>query len=539
MRDIAIIGGGINGCGIARDAAGRGLSVLLAEKGDLASGTSSASTKLIHGGLRYLEHYGFRLVRESLKEREVLLSMAPHIIRPLRFVLPHHRGLRSALLIRAGLFVYDHLGGRRSLPQSTSVDLSRAPAGRPLKAGFMRGFEYSDCWVDDARLVVLSAMDAAARGAQICVRTEVISACRIDDHWQINLRNTVSGRQKTVKARALVNATGAWMADTTAQPITSHALPRVRLVKGSHIIVRKLFDHDNAYIFQNSDRRIIFAIPYERDYTLIGTTDVDFTGDLSMITISPEEIDYLCGAANEYFVRPITASDVVWSYSGVRSLQDDGQVSAQDATRDFVLALDGHRGEAPLLSIVGGKITTYRHVAEEALKILAPTFPHAGPSWTRGTPLPGGDFTAASGPEQLARDLTTAIPQLGASTSERLASTYGTMARGIMADITGPEDLGIHFGAGLYEREVTHLIDNEWAMTADDILWRRTKLGLRLSEGESGRLSDWLSVALQAEHRRQRDQQADINHKASEKWPMRRHQHYYRDCGQSGDKTVS
>jgi len=493
MRDIAIIGGGINGCGIARDAAGRGLSVLLAEKGDLASGTSSASTKLIHGGLRYLEHYRFRLVRESLKEREVLLSMAPHIIRPLRFVLPHHRGLRSAFLIRVGLFVYDHLAGRRSLPPSRAVDLSRTGANRPLKAGFTRGFEYSDCWVDDARLVVLNAMDAAARGAQIRVRTEVMSACRTDDHWQINLRNTVSGRQETAKARALVNATGAWMADTTAQRIRSLAIPRVRLVRGSHIVLRKLFDHDNAYIFQNSDRRIIFAIPYERDYTLIGTTDVDFTGDIAKVTISPEEIDYLCGAANEYFANSIVPSDVVWSYSGVRSLQDDGQTSAQNATRDFVLVLDGHGGEPPLLSVVGGKITTYRHVAEEALKMLASAFPHAGPSWTRGTPLPGGDF-AGNDRDRLARDLASAFPALDAATADRLSRTYGTMTRDIFAGIAQAEDLGTHFGAGLYEREVAHLVKNEWAMTADDVLWRRTKLGLRLSEGECSRLSDWLSA---------------------------------------------
>ena len=490
MRDIAIIGGGINGCGIARDAAGRGLSVLLAEKDDLASGTSSASTKLIHGGLRYLEHYSFRLVRESLREREVLLAMAPHIIRPMRFVLPHHHGLRPAFLIRLGLFLYDHLGGRRSLPPSKAVDLTRTSAGAALKPGFLRGFEYSDCWVDDARLVVLNAMDAATRGAEIRVRTEVVSAVRNGDHWQIVLRNTVSGQQETAQARALVDASGAWMAETTPR-IRSHTAPRVRLVRGSHIVVRKLFDHDNAYIFQNADRRIIFAIPYERDYTLIGTTDVDFTGDLSRIKISPEEIDYLCGAANEYFTNSIAASDVVWGYSGVRSLQDDGKTLAQDATRDFVLALDGRQGEPPLLSIVGGKITTYRRVAEEALKMLA--FPRARATWTRGAPLPGGDF-GGSGQKQLAQDLATAVPQLGVSTSERLVRAYGTMARAIMAGIDRPNDLGIHFGAGLYEREVMHLVDNEWAMTADDILWRRTKLGLRLNEQECRRLSDWLSA---------------------------------------------
>jgi len=495
MHDIAIIGGGINGCGIARDAAGRGLSVLLAEKDDLASGASSASTKLIHGGLRYLEHYHFRLVRESLREREVLLGMAPHIIEPLRFVLPHHRGLRPAILIRLGLFLYDHIGGRRSLPPSAAIDLLDTPAGRPLKPGFERGFEYSDCWVDDARLVVLNAMDAAARGATIRVRTEVMSARRSDGHWQIELRDTVSGERETVEARALVNASGAFVADTAAHRIEAQALPRVRLVKGSHIVVRKLFGHDRAYIFQNSDRRIVFAIPYESDFTLIGTTDVDFTGDPSRVSITEGETEYLCAAANEYFINSIAPSDVIWSYAGVRSLQDDGQVSAQDATRDFALELDGHRGQPPLLSIVGGKITTYRRVAEAALGMLAPAFPRAGPPWTRGAPLPGGDLAGMSR-DQLARELAAACPPLGPTVAERLARTYGTMARAMFAGIAREEQLGIDFGAGLYEREVVHLVGNEWAMTADDVLWRRTKLGLRMSEAERRRLSDWLAARM-------------------------------------------
>jgi glycerol-3-phosphate dehydrogenase len=492
MHDIAIIGGGINGCGIARDAAGRGLSVLLAEKGDLASGTSSASTKLIHGGLRYLEQYNFRLVRESLKEREVLLAMAPHIVRPMRFVLPHHGGLRPAYLIRLGLFLYDHLGGRRILPASNALDLSQAAAGKPLKPNFVQGFEYSDCWVDDARLVVLNAIDAAARGAKIRVRTEVMSAHRSDGHWRIELRNGVSGRQETAKARALVNATGAWVADIATHRVRSHRIPRIRLVRGSHIVVPKLFDHDHAYIFQNSDRRVIFAIPYEQGLTLIGTTDVDFDGDIAKATISKEEVEYLCGAVNEYFVSSVAPTDVIWSYSGVRSLHDDGQISAQDATRDFALELDGKEGEPLLLSIVGGKITTYRRLAEEALKLLAPAFPHAGQAWTHNGPLPGGDF-ACDGRDELARDLTVSFPMLTTGTSNRLAKTYGTMAREIFAGVARPEDLGLHFGADLYEREVAHLVKNEWAMTADDILWRRTKLGLRLTEAERDRLEHWLS----------------------------------------------
>jgi glycerol-3-phosphate dehydrogenase len=495
MHDIAIIGGGIHGCGIARDAAGRGLSVLLAEKADLASGTSSASTKLIHGGLRYLEHFSFHLVRESLREREVLLSMAPHIIRPLRFVLPHHRGLRPAFLIRLGLFLYDHLGGRSSiLPASTAIDLGRAAAGRPLKAAFTRGFEYSDCWVDDARLVVLNAMDAAARGADIRVRTEVMSAQRADGRWRIDLRDTVSGRHETVEARSLVNATGAGVADMAARRIKAHPIANVRLVKGSHVVVPKLFDHDHAYIFQNADRRIVFAIPYEGDYTLIGTTDVDCTGDIGEIAISREEIDYLCGAVNAYFTAAIGPSDVMWSYAGVRSLHDDGKASAQDTTRDFVLELDGNRSEPPLLSIVGGKITTYRRVAEEALRRLVPALSrHAGPAWTRGAPLPGGDF-ACGDRDRLGRALAAAVPSLGAATTDRLVRTYGTMARTMFANVARAEDLGIHFGADLYEREVRHLIDNEWAMMADDILWRRTKLGLRLTEDERNRLEDWLRI---------------------------------------------
>jgi glycerol-3-phosphate dehydrogenase len=501
MYDIVIIGGGIHGCGIARDAAGRGLSVLMAEKADLASGTSSASTKLIHGGLRYLEHYAFRLVREALSERDVLLSMAPHIIRPLRFVLPHHRGLRPAWLIRLGLLLYDRLGGRSSiLPPSRAIDLAHAPEGKPLRPGFTRGFKYSDCWVDDARLVVLNAMDAAARGADIRVRTEVVSARRADGAWQVELHDAISGQRETVEAGALVNATGAWIAETSARRIEARPIADVRLVKGSHIVVPRLFDHDSAYIFQNADRRIVFAIPYERDFTMIGTTDVDHAGDIGAVAISGEEIDYLCGAVNAYLAAEVTPSDVAWSYAGVRSLHDDGRASAQDTTRDFVLELDGERGEPPLLSIVGGKITTYRVVAEEALRRLAPLLRRpagcpSGAAWTRGAPLPGGDFACG---DRLARDLVAALPALGAGVAGRLVRTYGALARGILAGARSAEDLGVHFGAGLYEREVRHLINKEWARTADDILWRRTKLGLRLTHDERRRLEDWLRVHVSA-----------------------------------------
>lgn len=496
MRDIAIIGGGINGCGIARDAAGRGLSVLLAEKGDLASGTSSASTKLIHGGLRYLEQYQFRFVREALKEREVLLGMAPHIISPMRFILPHHRGLRPALLIRIGLLLYDHLGGRERLPPSKVVDLRHTVAGKPLKAQFTQGFEYSDCYVDDARLVVLNAMDAAMRGADIRVRTEVVSAQRQDDHWQIELRNAVSGASETIKARAIVNAAGAWVGEVLSRRIGLRS-PSVRLVKGSHIVVPRLFEHERAYIFQNADRRVVFAIPYEGNYTLIGTTDMDFAGDLSSIAASDEETDYLCRAANEYFTISIAPSDVVWSYAGVRSLHDRGETAAQEATRDFALELDGGEGQAPLLTIIGGKITSYRHLAEQALGKLDGKLSRVTQPWTRASVLPGGDLPS-EGRQELAHELEGRFPSLSSATVERLARTYGTMTRAIFAGVSGPEDFGIDFGAGLCEREVAHLVKNEWAMTAEDILWRRTKLGLRLTEAERSHLSQWLAVRIPA-----------------------------------------
>jgi glycerol-3-phosphate dehydrogenase len=492
MWDIAIIGGGVNGCGIARDAAGRGLSVLLAEMGDLASGTSSASTKLIHGGLRYLEQYEFRLVREALREREVLLRMAPHIIRPMRFVLPHHRGLRPAFMIRLGLFLYDHLGGREILPPSTAVDLTRAPAGQPLKPDITRGFVYSDCSVDDARLVVLNAMDAAARGADVRVRTEVMSARRIADRWQLDLRDIRSGQRQLVEARAVVNAAGAWADRLAAGGIETSSSLRVRLVKGSHLVVPKLFEHDSAYIFQNADRRVVFAIPFERDFTLIGTTDVDFDGNLAQATISEQEIVYLCNAVNAYFAKPVTPADVVWSYAGVRSLYDEGSVSAQEATRDFVLELQGSPPEPPLLSVIGGKITTYRHLAEEALEKLSAWFPKAGGPWTAGSVLPGGDFRHDER-DRLAHDIQVEFPFLGEATATRFARAYGTLTHRMLAGARSTDDLGMHFGAGLYEREVAHLMQHEWAMTVDDVLWRRTKLGLHMTSPQRANLQQWLA----------------------------------------------
>jgi len=492
LYDIAVIGGGVNGCGIARDAAGRGLSVFLAEMDDLAGGTSSASTKLIHGGLRYLEHYAFGLVRESLIEREVLLRLAPHIIRPLRFVLPHHKGLRPVWLIRLGLFLYDHLGGRTLLPPSRFVNLSRDPAGTPLKPEYTSGFEYSDCWVDDARLVVLNAVDAARRGADIRVRTEIVSAARERDRWKLETRDRISGKSATVLARALINASGPWISEVITRRIATDAKAPTRLVKGSHIVVPKLFDHCRAYIFQNADRRIAFAIPYEHDFTLIGTTDIDFDGDPRSAAASADEIAYLCAAASEYFAAPIEPASVVWTYSGVRPLYDDGHTTAQETTRDYVLDLQAPDGQPPLLDIFGGKITTYRHLAEEALKKLHDWFADMGSPWTRDAALPGGDFDV-SGFEALVDELARRRPTIDGALIRRLARSYGTLARDILSDVRGAGDLGVHFGAGLYQREVEYLIRSEWAMTADDILWRRTKLGLRLTEPEKKSLAEWIA----------------------------------------------
>lgn len=500
MYDIAIIGGGINGCGIARDAAGRGLKVFLAEQSDLASGTSSASTKLVHGGLRYLEHYEFLLVRQSLKEREVLWSMAPHIIWPLRFVLPHHKALRPAWLIRIGLFLYDHLGGRKLLPASHSVDLTKEEAGKPLKDGFARGFEYSDCWVDDARLVVLNAMDARARGAVITTQAEVISARRGEGGWTVDVLEKLSGKRQTISARALVNAGGPWVDDVLNNRAGFNGKRRIRLVKGSHIVVPRIFDHDRAYIFQNDDRRIVFAIPYERDFTLIGTTDVDYREDPGNAVISENEIAYLCRVTSSYFKKPIVPRDVVWSYSGVRPLMDEGGGSAQEATRDYVLEIEGQDGAAPLLNVFGGKITTYRRLAEDALELLSGVIEINGRPWTAGAALPGGDFPVG-GYEALVEDLRRRSPALSEATARRLARSYGTRAFDIASSpatsvkegATGPQGMGQIFGADLSEREVRYLIENEWAKTSDDILWRRTKLGLRFDADGRARLNAWLS----------------------------------------------
>jgi glycerol-3-phosphate dehydrogenase len=483
LFDLAIIGGGINGCGIARDAAGRGLSVLLLEQDDLASGTSSASTKLIHGGLRYLEHYAFRLVRESLAEREVLLRAAPHLIRPMRFVLPHHAGLRPRWLIRLGLFLYDHLGGREILPGTRTLDLQSDPAGAPLRSEFKRGFEYSDCWTDDARLVVANACDAAARGADIRPRTRCVRAIHQEGIWHL----TLSG-DATAAARVLVNAGGPHVGHVLREVVGQNAPRRVRLVKGSHIVVPSLWQHDRSYILQNADGRICFAIPYERDFTLIGTTDEDFTGDPADVACSAEEEIYLCDAVSRYLRAPVTPQDIVWRYAGVRPLLDDGASKAQEATRDYLLDFQ----QPAMLSVFGGKITTYRRLAEAAVAKLVPLFPGMRSAWTSSTPLPGGDFPW-DGLDHLRSELAARFPFLAERTCDRVVRAYGTLANQILGDARRSDDLGHSLCADLTEREVDWMRRHEWAQTADDVLWRRSKLGLHASAAEARRVADYVS----------------------------------------------
>ena len=490
--DLLIIGGGINGTGIARDAVGRGASVLLVEMGDLAGATSSASTKLIHGGLRYLEYYEFMLVRKALKEREVLWRAAPHIAHPLRFILPHHKDLRPAWLLRLGLFLYDHLGGRELLPATRTVRLDQPPFAQGLKKLFRKGFEYSDCWVDDARLVVLNARDAADRGAEILTRTKCISARRDGNVWKVLLKDQATGEEKTVSASVLVNAAGPWVADMLTGVAGANNSSKIRLVKGSHIIVPRLFDHDRCFIFQNGDGRIVFTIPYQDDFSVIGTTDVDFEGDPGTVEISQDEIDYLCRAVSEYLEKPVTPADVVSTYSGVRPLFDDGAKDAKAATRDYVLELDGGDNKPAVLSVFGGKITTYRVLAEQVLEKLEPYLPFKSGIWTANAPLPGGDFKVQDFDAEVAR-LETDYPFLARTYATRLIRQYGTDARTILGDAQRLEDLGRCFGHNLYEAEVKWLVTCEWARSAEDILWRRTKLGLRLGKEEVAGLREFLT----------------------------------------------
>jgi len=490
--DIFVIGGGINGCGIARDAVGRGFSVCLAEMNDLASGTSSWSSKLVHGGLRYLEHYEFRLVREALSEREILLKSAPHIIWPMRFVLPHHKGLRPAWLLRLGLFIYDHIGKRELLPGTKTIDLKTSAVGKPLKPLFSKGFEYSDCWVDDARLVVLNAMDAAKRGAIIKTRTQCVSAKRANGIWEIQTKDINTGEITNHTAKLLVNAAGPWVDKVLGEALGKNDAQNVRLVQGSHIVVPKLHNHDRAYIFQNADGRIIFALPYEQDYTLIGTTDQDYEGDPSNVKITAEEIDYLCDAASEYFKKPIQKNEIVWTYSGVRPLYDDGATAAQEATRDYVLRDESPEGEPSIINIFGGKITTYRRLAESMMKKIEEILGERKPAWTAQSHLTGGDFHVDDF-ENLVSKVCSKYPCIDNPLAHRLVRSYGTRVWQILDGVKSKTDLGIEFGGTLTEREVTYLIDYEWAQTADDILWRRSKLGIRLSKEQISSLEEWIS----------------------------------------------
>jgi glycerol-3-phosphate dehydrogenase len=484
--DLAVIGGGVNGAGIARDAAGRGAKVLLLEQGDLACRTSSASTKLVHGGLRYLEHYEFALVREALQEREALWAIAPHIIRPMRFVLPHVKGMRPAWLLRTGLFLYDHIGGRKRLPAADTVRLASHPAGAPLKDGFRVGFEYSDGWVDDARLVVLNAMDAAARGADIHTRTPLIAARRDGDGW---LLETAAGQ---FRAAALVNAAGPAVLEVQglAQAKAHYGM---RLVRGSHIVVRKLFDHPYAYFFQLPDGRIFFAIPYEGDFTLIGTTDADHSGPLDGVEASAAEIAYLCEGVNRYFAQAITPADVVWTYAGVRPLIDDGSGRPEAATRGYRLELSDAGEGAPLLAVYGGKITSYRHLGEEAVNRLAPRLPAlTGPAWTAREPLPGGDF-AVDEAQALREEIAGRYPFLTAAEAQRIMRAYGTRAFTWLGEAKVRADLGRDFGAGLSEAEIAYMQREEWARTGEDVLWRRSKLGLHMSAAQRDAVAEWLA----------------------------------------------
>jgi glycerol-3-phosphate dehydrogenase len=492
--DLLIIGGGINGAGIARDAAGRGLKVLLCEQGDLASATSSASSKLIHGGLRYLEYYRFGFVREALREREVLLKIAPHLVWPARFTLPHDKNLRPAIVIEAGLLLYDWLAPRKLLERSRRLDLRTAKEGVPLKKTFATAFAYSDCRVDDSRLVVLNAVDARARGADIRTRTRCISAQRESGLWNATLLDLRRATKTTVTARALVNAAGPWAAELLTGIIGCNpGKTKLQLVKGSHIIAPRLYEGEQCYVLQNEDRRIVFVMPYERDYSLIGTTDVPFTGEPAAAKISPEEIAYLCAAVSRYFGRVLGSTDVLESFSGVRPLYDDGAANASATSREYVLDLDAPSGSPPLLSVFGGKVTSYRRLAEDAIERLVPYLkPPRTAHWTATEPLPGGDI-ADGDFNRFLRALRANYPWLEAAAASRLARAYGTRAKVILGNAENASDLGIGFGAGLTQAEIDYLIDQEFAVTAEDILWRRSKLHLHLSVAERTGVSAYMN----------------------------------------------
>ena len=489
--DLLIIGGGINGAGIARDAAGRGYRVQLVAQSDLAAFTSSASTKLIHGGLRYLEYGEFRLVREALIERERLLAIAPHIIWPLRFVLPHAQGLRPRWQIRLGLFAYDHIAGRKRLAPSASLRFDGSGLGAGLQSKLTRGFVYSDCWVEDSRLVILNAMDAAARGASILTRTRLRTALAQGDHWAAELEDVLTGERTITRARAIVNAAGPWVGQVLQQSLGLRSRKHVRLIKGSHIVVPRLYEGDHAYLLQNPDRRVVFAIPYERKFTLIGTTDVPIEGEPGPAVISAPEIAYLCESVNRYLQHVISAADIVWSYAGVRPLYDDESASAAAVTRDYELEVEQQEQRPGVLSVFGGKITTYRRLAEHVLEKVQPLIGARGDSWTAKVALPGGAFRNASFAAFLleARQRWPFLPSVLVT---RLARAYGTRMEKIVNDARALSDLGEDFGAGLTRAEVDYLRKNEWARTAEDILWRRSKLGLHVPPETPARLREYL-----------------------------------------------
>jgi glycerol-3-phosphate dehydrogenase len=503
--DIVIIGGGVNGAGIARDAAGRGFSVCLCEAGDFAGGTSSASTKLLHGGLRYLEYFEFRLVHEALVERENLLVAMPHISWPMRFIIPYHEGMRfdtdtpasrllalampwmkgrrPAWMIRLGLFVYDHMGGRELLPATRTFDLRTDPAGRPLKPFFSRAFEYSDCWVDDSRLVILNLRDAAHKGASVLPRTRASRAAYGDGTWRVELTDTRNGSRRTVTAPVVINASGPWVDEVIRRVFGNNEARHVRHVRGSHIVVARKYDHDRCYFFQNTDGRIIFAIPYERDFTLIGTTDIDHVNLDPPPEIAPAELQYLCAMASEYFAEPVRPQDVVWTYSGVRPLFDDGARRAQAATRDYIIRPDAELGNGSLINVFGGKITTYRRLSEHVLDEIEKLLGKRGKAWTRRAPLPGGAFPV-DGFDSLAKQTEMRYPFLAGPLAERLLRAYGTEVSALLEGVGSKKDMGKHFGHGLYAVEVDYLMRNEWAQDAEDVLFRRSKLGIRMKKSE-------------------------------------------------------
>ncbi|MFK4206106.1 glycerol-3-phosphate dehydrogenase [Acinetobacter junii] len=489
IYDIAVIGGGINGVGIAADAAGRGLSVFLCEKDDLASHTSSASSKLIHGGLRYLEHKEFRLVREALAEREVLLAKAPHIIRPMRFIMPHRPHLRPAWLIRTGLFFYDHLGKREKLLGSNNVYFKD---DSPLNSAITRGFEYSDCAVDDSRLVVLNAMHAREKGADVVTRTRCLSAQRVEGYWVVELENENAQGSFKIKAKALVNAAGPWVAQFIKQDLQLKSPYGIRLIQGSHIVVPKLYEGDKAFIMQNDDRRIVFAIPYLDQYTMIGTTDREYQGDPSKVQITQAETDYLLEVSNAHFKKQLTQADIIWTFAGVRPLCDDESDNPSAITRDYTLALSQEtHDQAPLLSVFGGKLTTYRKLAESAMHQLNPFFPEMKESWTASEALPGGENMASA--EQLANEIRAQITDVSESLAKRWATSYGSRVWNILGEAVSIDQLGLGFGHGLFAKEVDYLCRFEWVTTSEDILWRRSKLGLVFAQNEIDLLDAYLS----------------------------------------------